>query len=81
MNAGSMMHLLFGRGEINSSRDIDYSFRKVEQEFYLHLLGHDVIVPGIHLSFLSWAHKTEIVDQVIEAYKSSFMDLRADELI
>ena len=81
MNAGSMMHLLFGKGEINSSRDIDYSFRKVEQEFYLHLLGHDVIVPGIHLSFLSWAHKTEIVDQIIEAYQSSFMDLRADELI
>ena len=81
MNAGSMMHLLFGKGEINSSRDIDYSYRKVEQEFYLHLLGHDVIVPGIHLSFLSWAHKTEIVDQAIEAYKLSFLDLRADELL
>ena len=81
MNAGSMMHLLFGEGTIESSRDIDHSHSKLEREFYLHLLGHDVIVPGIHLSFLSFAHKPEIVDEVIAAFKHTFEDLRQDGLI
>ena len=61
MNAGSMMHLIFSGEEIQSSRDISHSLYKVEKEFYLHLLGHNVIVPGIHLAFISYAHKPEIV--------------------
>lgn len=81
MNAGSMMHLLFGEGTIESSRDIDHSHSKLEREFYLHLLGHDVIVPGIHLSFLSFAHKPDVVDEVIAAFKRTFEDLRQDGLI
>ncbi|GIS70106.1 MAG: hypothetical protein CM1200mP9_09270 [Gammaproteobacteria bacterium] len=56
MNAASMFHLVFSSNEINSARDIDSSLRTVEREFYLHLLGHDVLVPGIHLAFISWAH-------------------------
>ena len=78
MNAGSMMHLIFSGEEIQSSRDISHSLYKVEKEFYLHLLGHNVIVPGIHLAFISYAHKPEIVDQVIDAFKKSFEDLRED---
>ena len=54
MNAGSMMHLIFSGDNIESARDIGRS--KVEKEFYLHLLGHNVIVPGIHLAFISFAH-------------------------
>ena len=78
MHAGSMMHLIFSGEEIQSSRDISHSLYKVEKEFYLHLLGHNVIVPGIHLAFISYAHKPEIVDQVIDAFKKSFEDLRED---
>ena len=78
MNAGSMMHLIFGDESIDSSRDIDRSHYKLEREFYLHLLGHDVIVPGIHLAFISYAHTPEIIDKVIAAFKNTFEDLRED---
>lgn len=78
MNAGSMMHLIFSGESIESSRDIDQRLYKLEKEFYLHLLGHNVIVPGIHLAFISFAHKPEVIDQVIDAFKRSFEDLRED---
>ena len=78
MNAGSMMHLIFGGEKIESSRDIDHSLYKLEKEFYLHLLGHNVIVPGIHLAFISYAHKPEVIDEVILAFKNTFEDLRED---
>ena len=78
MNAGSLMHLMFSGETIESSRDIDQSLYKLEKEFYLHLLGHNVIVPGIHLAFISFAHKPDIVDQVINAFKRTFEDLRED---
>ena len=78
MNAGSMMHLIFSGESIESSRDIDQRLYKLEKEFYLHLLGHNVIVPGIHLAFISFAHKPDLIDQVIDAFKRSFEDLRED---
>ena len=78
MNAGSMMHLIFSGESIESSRDIDQRLYKLEKEFYLHLLGHNVIVPGIHLAFISFAHKPDVIDQVIDAFKRSFEDLRKD---
>ena len=81
LNAGSMMHLIFGGETINSSRDITYEHHAIENEFYLHLLGHNVIVPGIHLAFISYAHTPEVVDQVIDAFKNAFEDLRHDGLI
>jgi len=81
MNAGSMMHLIFGGESIESSRDIDHSHYSLEKEFYLHLLGHNVIVPGIHLAFISFAHKSDVIDQVIDAFKRTFKDLRDDGLI
>ena len=79
MNAGSMMHLIFSGEKIESARDIGRS--KIEKEFYLHLLGHNVLVPGIHLAFITFAHKPDIIDEVIEAFKKSFEDLREDGLI
>ena len=81
MNAGSIFHLVFTGGDINSSRDITEDWKTVESEFYLHLLGHDVIIPGIHLAFLSYAHKPEHVDVVIDAFRNSFDDMRADGII
>lgn len=81
MNAASMFHLVFTPGEISSSRDIKKDWQVAEREFYLHLLGHQVIIPGIHLAFLSFAHKPEQVDAVIDAFKNSFEDMRADGVI
>lgn len=81
MNAASVFHLVFTPGEINSSRDFSRDWRIAEREFYLHLLGHDVIIPGIHLAFFSAAHKPEDVDMVTAAFKESFNDLRADGII
>ena len=79
MNAGSMMHLIFSGEKIKSARDIGRS--KIEKEFYLHLLGHNVLVPGIHLAFITFAHKPDVIDEVIDAFKKSFEDLREDGLI
>ena len=73
--------LVFTPGAINSSRDIQRDWRIAEREFYLHLLGHDVIIPGIHLAFFSVAHASEHVDVVMKAFIDSFEDLRADGLI
>ena len=73
-----MMHIIFGGEVVESSRDIDRSYYKLEKEFYLHLLGHNVIVPGIHLAFISYAHTPEVIDDVITAFKNTFEDLRND---
>lgn len=81
MNAWSMFHLHFGTEPIRSSRDIRGEHREAEHEFYLHLLYHGVIIPGLHLAFLSYAHTSEDVDQVIEAFKQSFLDIRARGLV
>ena len=80
VNAGSMLHLRFQSGPINSSRDIRKDAPWAEREFYVHLLGHDVIVPGIHLAFLCAAHSSADVDRMVDAFKRSFMDLREDGL-
>ncbi len=81
LNAGSMFHMRFQGGDIDSSRDLTTENANVEREFYLHLLDHGVIVPGIHLAFFSAAHSVEDVDAVIEAFKQSFLAVRADGLI
>ena len=80
LNAGSKVHLRFQGTPINSARDITEDQKTVEQEFYLHLLGYNVIIPGIHLAFLSAAHRPEDVDAIIAAFKQSFLDLREDGL-
>ncbi len=81
MNAGSLFHLIFTQTDVETARDIPRDWAVAEREFYLHLLGHDVIIPGIHLAFFSFAHKSQHVDKVIEAFKNSFEDLRSDGLI
>lgn len=81
MNAGSIFYLHFQREPIETSRDVTRENPQAEREFYLHLLNHGVIVPGIHLFFLSAAHTAADVDQIIEAFKQSFLDVRADGLL
>ena len=81
MNARSMLHLHFGKEPIESARDIDPSFREAEREFYLHLLYHGVIVPGVHIGFVSTAHTPEDIDRIAEAAAQSFREIRERGLI
>jgi glutamate-1-semialdehyde-2,1-aminomutase len=82
MNAGSMFHMHMQGGVIDSHRDVNPKEHAVaEREFYLHLLGRGVVVPGIHLAFFCTAHTPKDVDTVTEAFKESFVDVRADGLI
>ena len=81
MHLGSMFHLHFQADPIESSRDFTRQHAAAEREFYLHLIGHGVIVPGVHLAFFSAAHNDEDVDAVIAAFQQSFHDLRTDGLI
>ena len=81
MAAGSMFYLRFQGSRIDSSRDLLEDGKWAEQEFYLHLLGHGVIIPGVHLAFISGAHTSADVDAIIDAFKRSFMDLREDGLL
>jgi len=78
MHAGSMLYFKFQAGAIESARDLRHDTAAVGREFYLHLLGHGVVVPGIHLAFLSAAHTPADVELLIEAITASFRDLRAD---
>ena len=76
MSAQSMFYLRFQRGVINSSRDVDSSLHDAEIQFYLHLLDRGVVVPGIHLGFISTAHTEEDVDEIVDAMKESLKDVR-----
>ena len=80
MNAGSIFYMHFKRG-IESSRDLPGENKDAEREFYVNLLAKGVIVPGIHLFFISAAHSEEDVDAVAEAFQELLMDVRADGLI
>ena len=80
MNAGSMVYLRFQETPINDSFDFTEDGKWAEREFYLHLLGYDVIIPGVHLAFLCGAHSPDDVDRIIDGCKQSFGDLRADGL-
>ena len=81
MNAGSMFCMQFQRGPIERARDISHQHRDAENEFYLHVLGRGVIVPPLHLFFISEAHGPEGIDQVIAAFTDSLLDVRADGLL
>lgn len=79
-NAGSMIHLRFDGHPVEGSFDFSKVGRFAEREFYLHLLGYGVFIPGVHLAFLCRAHSEKDVDTIIGAFKQSFRDLREDGL-
>ena len=81
MSAQSLFYLRFQRAQINSSRDIDSSLHDAEIQFYLHLLDRGVIVPGIHLGFMSTAHTDEDVDLIVDAMKESLKDVRNKDML
>ncbi len=81
LNAGSIFRLYFQANTIHSSRDIDKQYSTAEREFDLHLMNYGVLIPGIHLAFLSTAHSPGDVEMIIEAFKQAFFEIRADGLI
>ena len=84
LNAGSKFHMKFQRETINSGFDIKGCYggqhKQAENEFYLHLLGHNVMVPGVRLAFLCDAHTDQDVTTIIESMKKSFEAVREDGL-
>lgn len=60
-HVGSMFHLFFQAGEINSMRDVESRYKQAEQAFYLHTLNSGVLVPGTQRAFLCAAHTDEDV--------------------
>ncbi len=81
MNAGSIFYMHFKSGDIEGARDTLDVNQAAEREFYLHLLGRGILVPGIHLFFISTAHTPADIDTVIEAFQESLLDVRADGLL
>ncbi len=51
---------------------------RLEHLYYAHLLKRGVIVPGIHLFFISAAHSEADIDQVVDAMTESFRALRKE---
>ncbi len=79
-NALSMLYLRF-RPDLAGGPSEAESLKEAEDEFYMHLLVHGVLVPGDHLSLLSAAHTPEDVDAIIEAIKQSFHEVREKGLM
>ena len=71
-----MFHMPFQRGSIESARDVRGENPALENEFYLRLLTNGVIVPGIHVAFISDAHDDADIDLVVAAYIRSFQEMR-----
>ncbi len=76
MGAGSMFHLRFTDAPIVSFRDVTIDFQETERLFYQLLQERGVLVPGIHLAFISLAHSDADVLFVARAINESIDDLR-----
>ena len=77
-NAASMFYLQFQRGRIDSARDIERSplIEKRARDYYTILLKNGVLVPGVHFSLISTAHRPEDIDTMIDAFTKSFLEMR-----
>ena len=80
MNALSMFYLYFQRAPIHSARDMGPYPREAEATFYLHLLDNGVLSPGTRGVYTSVAHSAEDIDQIIDAFKKSFLAVREEGL-
>jgi len=78
LSAGSMFHLVFQKEPVERGRAFDLEKLPLEHRYYAHLLKRGVIIPGIHLFFLSAAHSDDDVEQVIDAMTDSFRAVRAE---
>ena len=81
-NALSMIYMrVQPGGPIRTGRDIDRSMREADDALTLYLLKNGVILPSIHLGFVSAAHSEQDVDQVIDAMKSSLLEVKNQGLV
>jgi glutamate-1-semialdehyde 2,1-aminomutase len=76
MNASSIFSMRFQGGSIRTSRDVTHEKLAAADAFYLRLLHHRVIIPGIHMCFLSAAHHHEIVDDIATAIECTLAEVR-----
>jgi glutamate-1-semialdehyde 2,1-aminomutase len=77
----SMFLLVFSKDPVERGRHGTEVNSELENRFYAHLLRNGVIVPGLHIFFLSAAHSDADVEQVAEAFRKSFRELRAEGAI
>ena len=79
MNAQSQFKLVFTDQPVNSAWDLPSPHSaeaELEKLFYAHLHRNGVVVPGVHIFFLSAAHTPDDVDAVSDAFQKSFLELR-----
>jgi glutamate-1-semialdehyde 2,1-aminomutase len=81
MHAASIHCLHFKQGPIETFRDTYPANRAAEEAFYTLLLDRGVLVPGVHVYFLSAAHDEAAVGRVTTAFLESLEDCRADGLL
>jgi glutamate-1-semialdehyde 2,1-aminomutase len=82
LHADSMFHLVFSKDPVERGRHFnDEETMRLENLYYAHLLKRGVIVPGIHLFFISAAHSEADIDQVVDAMTESFRAVRQEGAI
>ncbi len=79
-NVGSMFHMFFQRGPVESMRDVSSANVRAEKAFYLHALNRGVLVPGTQRAFLSAAHRSAEIDTLIDVFQQSLADVQAEGL-
>ncbi|MCC7410550.1 MAG: aspartate aminotransferase family protein [Gammaproteobacteria bacterium] len=81
MHVASIQCLHFRKGPIGSFRDTHPANRAAEAAFYALVLDRDVLVPGVHVYFLSTAHSERAIELAAAAFIQSLDDCRADGLL
>ncbi len=80
--AGSMFYVrIQPGGPIRTARDADSSLREADDMLPLLMERRGVMMPALHLCFISAAHTPEDIDLVIDALKGSLAELRSAQMI
>ena len=78
LHGGSLFHLVFTKDPVERGLGFNPATAELEHRYYAHLLQRGVVVPGLHIFFLSDAHSDEDVAEVIDAFRDSFRALRGE---
>jgi len=76
MNASSMFYVIFGDGQIDGVRDMPH-LPEAEKTFYALLQERGVLIPGIHLAFVSDALSEDDIRQIATAMIATLEEMRA----
>ena len=80
--AGSMFYVrVQPGGPIRTARDADPSLREADDMLPLLMEKRGVLMPALHLCFISAAHTPEDIDIVIDALRDSLAELRSAQMI